>query len=67
MAPLPPEEPPPRQRRTWLWVLVGIVAAFVLCCCGFGFWVQFTDSGREFQTAVGREATEQAGQQQVDP
>ncbi|GIW04578.1 MAG: hypothetical protein KatS3mg059_1198 [Thermomicrobiales bacterium] len=63
MSPLPPEEVPPKRRRTWLWVLLGLVVALILCCVGFATWLEFTESGKNFQTAVVREATEQAGQQ----
>lgn len=63
MSPLPPEELPPKRRRTWLWVLLGLVIALIVCCAGTATWLEFTESGRNFQTAVVREATEQAGQQ----
>jgi hypothetical protein len=38
MASLPPEEPPARKRRTWLWVLIGVIGAIVICCCAFSIW-----------------------------
>ncbi len=63
MSPLPPEELPPKRRRTWLWIVLGLFIALILCCVGTATWLEFTESGRNFQTAVVREATEQAGQQ----
>jgi len=56
--------PPKRPRRTWLWIIVGILAIFVLACCIFFFWVSATDSGgqwfNDFATEVSNKATEQA-------
>ena len=28
----------PQRRRTWLWVLLGIIAVIVIACCVFGWW-----------------------------
>lgn len=56
--------PPKRPRRTWLWIIVAILAAFVLACCIFFFWISATDSGSQwfsdFATTVSEEATKQA-------
>jgi len=57
--------PPPRsKRRTWLWIIIAILAFFVLACCGFLFWVGATDSGTQwfsdFATTVSEEATKAA-------
>jgi hypothetical protein len=62
MAPLPPEEPfKPRGRRLWLWFLSAILlVCLILCASGF-IWLSYTDSGRNFQTAVAERETETAG------
>lgn len=56
--------PPKRPRRTWLWIIVGILALFVLACCVFFFWISATDSGgrwfSDLATQVSEEATKQA-------
>jgi hypothetical protein len=38
MSSLPSEPLPPKKRRTWLWVLLGVIAAIVICCCAFTVW-----------------------------
>ena len=38
MSSLPPEPPPARKRRTWLWILLGLNAAIIICCCAFTVW-----------------------------
>ena len=57
----------PQRRRTWLWVLLGLVVALVLACCIGGWWLIFTDSGQNFidnieatQTAIVQNSTEPA-------
>lgn len=62
MAPLPPEPPPDTGRRVWLWVVIGVLVACLLVCGASLAWLQYTDSGRDFQTRVAEEATQQAGQ-----
>jgi hypothetical protein len=57
--------PPPRnKRRKWLWVIVAILAFFVLACCGFLFWISATDAGstwfNDLATQVSEQATEAA-------
>lgn len=56
--------PPQRPRRTWLWIIIAILALFVLACCIFFFWVSATDSGSQWfsdiATQVSEEATKQA-------
>jgi hypothetical protein len=37
MSPLPEEEPP--KRRTWLWVLVGLLVLCVLLFCGLSIFL----------------------------
>ena len=55
--------PPPKRRRIWLWVIIGLIALCMLICVGFAVYVQ-TDSGSnwwsDFQTQVADEATKAA-------
>jgi hypothetical protein len=37
MSPAGPLPEPPR-RRTWLWIVLGVIGACVLLCCGFLVW-----------------------------
>jgi hypothetical protein len=37
MSPAGPLPEPPK-RRTWLWVLLGIIGACILLCCGTIVW-----------------------------
>ena len=61
MAPLPPEEElKPRGRRVWLWILGFLLVGCVLLCAGGGYWLEYTDSGKSFQTEVSERATEEA-------
>ena len=61
MSPLPVEEPPPRKRRVWIWVLViALLGCLTICVLSFT-WLEHTDSGRNFQTRVADEETTQAG------
>lgn len=48
----------PQKRRTWLWVMLGIVVLIVLACCIGGWWLMFTDSGKNFIDQI--EATQTA-------
>lgn len=56
----------PQRRRTWLWILLGMIALAVIACCVFMFWVLGTESGTEWfegiatQAAESLEATQQA-------
>jgi hypothetical protein len=64
MSSLPPEEPPTRKRRTWLWVLIGVIGALVLCCCAFSIWAGTAGEARVdrwFNTEIPRWLTETAG------
>lgn len=61
MASLPPEElEPPRGRRLWLWLLGIFLLGCLLFCVGGGYWLEYTDSGKNFQTEVSERATEEA-------
>lgn len=44
--------PKRRTRRTWLWVLLGMIALVVIACCVFMGWIAFTDSGTEWAENV---------------
>lgn len=50
--------PPPRKRRTWLWIVIGILALMVLLCCIFLYWVGYTDGGQEWFEGIATEAAE---------
>lgn len=56
--------PEPRRRRRWLWVVIGFIAALLICCCVFLGWINLTDSGQNFleevETRTAQEATEAA-------
>jgi hypothetical protein len=54
--------PPPQKRRTWLWVIIAILALMVLSCCIFLYWVSYTDSGVEWISGIATEAAEQINQ-----
>lgn len=47
-----PGPPRRRVRRTWLWVLLGMVALVVIACCVGMYWIAFTDSGTEWAESV---------------
>jgi hypothetical protein len=51
---------PVRRRRTWLWVLIGIVGVILLACCLAIIWANTIgeDFVNDLQTRVVREATE---------
>lgn len=55
MSPLPEPEPP--KRRTWLWVLVGILVFCILLFCGFSVFLM-TDTGQEFVNDLATRAAE---------
>ncbi len=48
----------PQRRRTWLWVLLGIIAVIVIACCVFGWWLS-TDSGTEWFEGIATQAAEE--------
>ncbi len=50
--------PPPRKRRTWLWIVIGILALMVIACCVFLYWVGYTDGGQEWFEGIATEAAE---------
>lgn len=61
MAPLPPEEAPVQKRRVWIWLLVfALLGCLAFCIVSFG-WLEYTDSGKSFQTRVANEETVRAG------
>lgn len=51
---------PPRRRtrRTWLWVLLGMIALAVIACCVFFFWILGTDSGSNWFEGIATQAAE---------
>ena len=51
--------PAPKRRRTWLWVLIGLIALCILVCVGFSVYIQ-TDSGSEWWSDIQTEAAERA-------
>ena len=61
MAPLPADEEAPRQgRRLWIWVVVlALLGCLAVCVIGFTV-LEYTDTGRDFQTRVAEEETTQA-------
>jgi hypothetical protein len=52
--------PPPRKRRIWLWIILGLLALCIIVCGGLGIWVGFTDSGENFLNNIEATATAQA-------
>lgn len=50
--------PPQRRRRTWLWIVIGILALMVLACCIFMYWIGYTDGGQEWFEGIATEAAE---------
>ena len=55
MSPLPEEEAPKQKRRTIVWLLViALLACLAFCVVSFG-WLEYTDSGHNFQTRVAEE------------
>lgn len=60
MSSLPEPEPP--KRRTWLWVLGGILIFCVLLFCGFSIFLA-TDTGQDFVNDLATRAAEVATQE----
>lgn len=58
MAPLPEEEVV-QKRRTWLWVLGGLVLLCVLLFCGFSIFLM-TPMGQDFANDLSTRAAEMA-------
>ena len=58
MSPLPEEEPP--KRRTWLWVVVGLLIFCVLLFCGFSLFITYTDTGQNLLDDLATRAAEAA-------
>jgi drug/metabolite transporter (DMT)-like permease len=52
--------PPPRKRRLWLWIILGLILLCVIACAILFYWIGFTDSGQEFLDNVEATATAQA-------
>lgn len=50
----------PQRKRIWLWVVLGLVAAAVIACCVFGWWLVGTDSGKEFIDNIELQLTQTA-------
>lgn len=49
---------PPRRRRTWLWIVIGLLALLVLACCIFMYWIGYTDGGQAWFEGIATEAAE---------
>lgn len=61
MAPLPAEEVAPPKRRLWVWLLVAaLLACLVLCVASFTA-LEYTDTGRNFQTRVAEDQENSSG------
>jgi hypothetical protein len=56
---IPPEK---KGRPKWLIIVLGIIVAFLLCCCGLLIYAS-TDSGEEFFNDLGTEVSERATQE----
>ncbi len=50
----------PQRRRTWLWVVLGLVVIAVIACCVFGWWLLGTESGKEFMNNIEVQLTQTA-------
>ena len=38
--------PPEKKRRTWLWIVLGVIGGCLILCCALSVWAS-TDSGEE--------------------
>ncbi len=54
--------PPPRKRRVWLWVLLGLLSLCVLICVGTVIFAS-TGTGQEWFNDLGTRVAEQATEQ----
>jgi hypothetical protein len=54
--------PSPRRRRTWLWILVGLIAAMLFCCCAGVVWASTSGKStvQRWGTEISNWATEQS-------
>jgi hypothetical protein len=61
-SPVPMQPEQPKGRRVWLWVSVGIICAFLLCCCLPLVWASTVgeDDFIDIQTRVSDWLTEVA-------
>lgn len=57
MASLGPARP--QRKRTWLWVLLGLIAFVIIACCVFGWWITATESGTEWFEGIATQAAEE--------
>lgn len=57
MASLGPARP--QRKRTWLWVLLGLIAFMIIACCVFGWWITATESGTEWFEGIATQAAEE--------
>ena len=44
--------PPQKKRRTWLWIVLGVLGACLVLCCVMSVWAS-TDSGENFVNDIG--------------
>lgn len=51
--------PKPQRRRTWLWVLLGMIALVVIACCVGMFWILGTESGTQWFEGLATQAAEE--------
>jgi hypothetical protein len=63
MSSLPPEALPPPRRRTWLWILLGLIGAIIICCCASAVWASTAGQHKveHWATQVTDYFTEEAG------
>ena len=56
-----------RRRRTWLWILIGIVLAILLCCCAAIIWASTVgeDTVNGWTTRIARELTQTSGTEEA--
>ncbi|MGH2535707.1 MAG: hypothetical protein ACRDJW_25925 [Thermomicrobiales bacterium] len=54
--------PEPKRRRTWLWIVIGFIAAILLCCCIFFVYINTIgeDWWHDIETRVAEEQTQVA-------
>lgn len=49
----------PQRKRTWLWVLLGMIAFAIIACCVFGWWITATESGTAWFEGIATQAAEE--------